>query len=475
MYNRYHKKTHIHILSLCFFDKGIQKVKKETIMTNCNQNYNDIRVRNNNHNQQHESIDNQHASGKRYSNSVYNTRRTANPFHAQNYYEQYPHRNYNRDHESNRYGTRRECHGDQPLQNHHRITRDASLFVSNGLRFRQLGKSECEVVGLEGAKTATSVIIPAVTHRLSLTVTRIGKNAFRGAINIREISIPATCSSVGAWAFSGSTIEKIELLPSIKDIEEGAFADCQHLVRVDMARCSVKAIPAKCFINCAQLSWVRVPTELEVIGEAAFERCYGLCKIWLPDTVRELHAQAYKDCFGVKALACMSDHISVLADDCFCGLTNLETVNASAFFIAKAKGALPLQVFEKGMITDNSTVSSLGILWKVDMRYPINFMRIRNNITVIAEDAFADANYITIVFVPTSIRVLLPGAFRILQTKPIMVNGKMVMQPNTFHFPSIRYDGTIDEWQTIIKPRPAGYVTSPVKIECRDGIVTDLL
>ena len=353
--------------------------------------------------------------------------------------------------------------------------RDASLFVSNGLRFRQLGKSECEVVGLEGAKTATSVIIPAVTHRLSLTVTRIGKNAFRGAINIREISIPATCSSVGAWAFSGSTIEKIELLPSIKDIEEGAFADCQHLVRVDMARCSVKVIPAKCFINCAQLSWVRVPTELEVIGEAAFERCYGLCKIWLPDTVRELHAQAYKDCFGVKALACMSDHISVLVDDCFCGLTNLETVNASAFFIAKAKGALPLQVFEKGMITDNSTVSSLGILWKVDMRYPINFMRIRNNITVIAEDAFADANYITIVFVPTSIRVLLPGAFRILQTKPIMVNGKMVMQPNTFHFPSVRYDGTIAEWQSIIKPRPAGYVTSPVKIECRDGIVTDLL
>ena len=67
-----------------------------------------------------------------------------------------------------------------------------------------------------------------------LPVEKIGKTAFRGNEDIREVVLPETVVRIRDGAFQGSGLESLDAPDSLLSIGARAFADCPHLTTVNL-------------------------------------------------------------------------------------------------------------------------------------------------------------------------------------------------------------------------------------------------
>lgn len=68
-----------------------------------------------------------------------------------------------------------------------------------------------------------------------LPVEKIGKTAFRGNEEIREVVLPETVVRIRDGAFQGSGLESLDAPDSLLSIGARAFADCPHLTTVNLS------------------------------------------------------------------------------------------------------------------------------------------------------------------------------------------------------------------------------------------------
>ncbi len=116
--------------------------------------------------------------------------------------------------------------------------------------------------------------------------------------------IPAYVTAIGDYAFSKRNIKSIVIPSGVKSIGAYAFYDCASLESVTFERQS----------------------QLETIGENAFEKCIGLRGILLPEKLRVISSSAFYDC---SALASVMFGFS---DGSFIyGASALESIGAYAF------------------------------------------------------------------------------------------------------------------------------------------------
>ena len=102
-----------------------------------------------------------------------------------------------------------------------------------------------------------------------------------------EVSIPAThnglaVTTIGKDVARGSSaISVLIIADSITVIEDGAFADCSSLIKVDMPE-GIERIGGGAFNNCDLLETVELPWNVE-LGQDAFGDCEALDKkIYVP-------------------------------------------------------------------------------------------------------------------------------------------------------------------------------------------------
>lgn len=102
-------------------------------------------------------------------------------------------------------------------------------------------------------QTRLDMIDEITTVVLPKSLKTIGKNAFRGLINLTHISFPDTLEEIG----------------------EHAFYECENIEQI------------------------YIPQSLQKMGKGAFERCDGLLKVFLPIGLKIDKAEAFWDCSHV--------------------------------------------------------------------------------------------------------------------------------------------------------------------------------
>lgn len=139
-------------------------------------------------------------------------------------------------------------------------------------------------------------------------------------VGCKNSQIPSGTSSpigeIGAGAFCGSAIESIVIPQSVTSIGEQAFRSCQQLQRITIPS-SVTYIGNMAFSFCYSLSEVKFakldesnPADREnygikIIGIKAFQDCYYLNGIYLPDSLTSIGAGAF---YGVLEITISSGH-----------------------------------------------------------------------------------------------------------------------------------------------------------------------
>ena len=120
-----------------------------------------------------------------------------------------------------------------------------------------------------GSCTDSVVIIPSKVD--GLPVTSVGKWAFKGS-SISEVIVPSTVSFIGDKAFMDChSLEAVTLNEGVKYINAGSFCNCDRLTSVTLPE-SLKQIGFWAFKGCASLSSVSIPSGANV-DPSAFEGC----------------------------------------------------------------------------------------------------------------------------------------------------------------------------------------------------------
>ncbi len=124
-----------------------------------------------------------------------------------------------------------------------------------------------------------------------LTVTGIGMKAFMSRESLTSVTIPASVTEIGYFAFGGcSALLKIEVAasnPSYRSLDGVLFnADQTVLIRYPGGKAgsytipsSVTEIGARAIVGCDHLTNVTIPTSVTSINEGAFYACANLLDI----------------------------------------------------------------------------------------------------------------------------------------------------------------------------------------------------
>jgi hypothetical protein len=86
-----------------------------------------------------------------------------------------------------------------------------------------------ELTGWEG--TAGTAVIPS--HVRDLPVTKIASHAFDGRTDLRELRLPDSVTSIGAFCFYNCrSLKKIHMYDSVEDFYDGALRQCLSLEEI---------------------------------------------------------------------------------------------------------------------------------------------------------------------------------------------------------------------------------------------------
>lgn len=159
-------------------------------------------------------------------------------------------------------------------------------------------------------------------------ITKIGFCAFGACIHLVSVNIPQSVTSIDGCAFEYCyKLSSITLPPKLNSIGAQAFLECHGLTSITIPS-SVRKIEKRAF-NCGYLNSIivekgnvfydsrnncnaiiqksynklitgckntSIPTNVELIGEAAFEYCKDLSIMTIPNSVRRIYERAFCNC-----------------------------------------------------------------------------------------------------------------------------------------------------------------------------------
>ena len=195
-------------------------------------------------------------------------------------------------------------------------------------------------------------------------VATIGSFAFYDCGELTSVSIPASVTRIGDYAFSGCWLESVEIPEGVAELGDGAFAECFSLSSVSIPA-SVASVGINPFYYCAELKSIEVapenpalravggvllseggerlvsypcgskraaytvPDGVTAIGESAFCDCGKLASVTLPDSVKRMEEGAFSYCRALQSVE-LPAGLTRLEDRVFQGCISLASIGFPA-------------------------------------------------------------------------------------------------------------------------------------------------
>ena len=105
--------------------------------------------------------------------------------------------------------------------------------------------------------------------------------------------------SESAFAGFSSSVKKVIIPSSVREIGDDAFADCSQLKTVVLSE-GLRTIGYGAFRNCSSLKKITLPESLEKIDDYAFNACISLSSLKIPGNVEYIGYEAFGACESLR-------------------------------------------------------------------------------------------------------------------------------------------------------------------------------
>lgn len=312
-------------------------------------------------------------------------------------------------------------------------TQEIDPIVSEGLEFMGWGEGKCLLIGM-GTCTDTELYIPA--YHEGAKVVGINRNALDYCGQLVSVSIPDTVETIG----------------------EQAFASCVNLKKVTIAE-GVSIIENSAFSGCVALTEITIPKSVTNIASSAFAKCTGLTSVKVHPDNPTYHSAG--NCIietGSKTLF-MGIQNSIIPDDgsvtsigfaAFSGCSTLtqitipdSVVTICDYAFSKCDGLIS--------VTIGNGVISIGHCVFDDCRN-LTEVTVGSGLRSIGDSSFADCRKLSKITLPASLCEIGHSVFYRCQS-----------------LTEIRYGGTKDQWQAMVKGNDWDLYAYEYTVYCTDG------
>lgn len=222
----------------------------------------------------------------------------------------------------------------------------ASEYTSGNYRYKLLGDGTACIVKYNGSEI--TVNIPSTLG--GYKVTQIGDYAFNNADIPEHITIPDTVKSIGIYAFCCEWLESVTFGTDLEIIGDYAFNRCKHLKSLNFKGSKLKTVDDYAFNDCTALTSVKLPSSVTTIGKSVFFGCKALKSFTMSTGLTKLDGGAFYECESLTSIT-LPDTLTEIGSEAFRKCTQLKsvvfpkkltTIGSSAFAGCKALAAINL-------------------------------------------------------------------------------------------------------------------------------------
>ena len=239
------------------------------------------------------------------------------------------------------------------------------------------------------------VVIPSVLN--GYNVIGIGAHAFQGCNTLQKLTLPDTIHSIGAYAFSNSSLSEIHIGDSLTEIGEYAFYNCNQLTTFPVLN-EITSIPKGMMVRCTNLRTMTLGSKVKDIGESAFSEMIRLDSLNLNEGLERIGDDAFSRCTALTDIFIPST-VNSLGNGVFAGCSSLcswSLINNTFY-----------QVQGPALLTsDGANLIAYAI------GYPSSSFVVPSTVISIADGAFMDCSALQKVELPEGLLTIGENAFR---------------------------------------------------------------
>lgn len=291
-------------------------------------------------------------------------------------------------------------------------------------------------------------------------VVGLGTNALYKCMNLTEVVLPDSVTTIGRLAFGSCTrLTTLSIPNSVTNIDVQAFYRCYRLEsfsvapdnkifssqdglllskdrtvliqgisgRVDIPPCVVRI--GDCAFYNGSLTEVTIPSSVTNIGQNAFFECNSLRNVVIPDSVTKIENWTFNRCSGLTSVS-LPNSVMHIGDAAFYQCYNLEDVTIPAgvtnigtlaFYMCRklVNLSIPKSVRQLGGgafyrcsgLTDVSIPNSVPRIWWLTFSEctGLTHVVIPDSVKAIDSNAFGGCTNLTSVWVPGHLKRVLPS------------------------------------------------------------------
>lgn len=134
-----------------------------------------------------------------------------------------------------------------------------------------------------------------------LPITAIADKAFWDSTTINTLTISKHVTSIGQYAFYGSTLQYIDIPNNIQSIRYQAFGNCKYLQYAILSD-NTNTLEDSIFEDSTGLQYIKLSANLTTIPSYTFARCKNLVSVMLPDSFTTIGTYAFSYCTALNNL-----------------------------------------------------------------------------------------------------------------------------------------------------------------------------
>lgn len=197
------------------------------------------------------------------------------------------------------------------------VTMDYSIDTANANYIENVSSSAYNVF------TKNSELSSGTKLIIGNSITNLGDASFTGCRWFSEIVLSKNITDLGVYTFLNTGITRIEIPSGVTALEGGNFMNCEYLSEVILPD-TLTSIGVMAFQSCYNLRTISIPNSVSWIGTWAFSST-GLTSVVVPEKVTTLYEYVFSGC-GDLSNVTLPEGLTTIKDAAFINCTSLASI-----------------------------------------------------------------------------------------------------------------------------------------------------